>query len=537
MTVLPILFEDHTSARFRPLSWSQPLFEVRCGMFSLRERLGLLSAEGGALAVRPLLGPLGQDPRWKPLEAGRDGPCLWLNGRLAPDFPLLQALLQAADQGVFALSDDGGLLALAGDGPVAAAVRSSWRQWMDGPGRDEGPDRETEPWQPPIPADWTAAGSADSGLTWRCPRDGGADCPPALPPALGWIWDIVPRTAAALGGDLQAATGRSWRRHPYGLVADAAAGEPVWARTTTLTAADPGALGHLVLRGSGGLHLGPDTDLMPGTVVDTRQGPVILDREVSVGAHVFLEGPLYLGPGCRVKAGAALYGESSYGVGNRLAGEIGESTFGDFANKQHDGFIGHAVLGSWINLGAMTTCSDLKNNYGPVRVDLGWGQVDSGLRFVGLLMGDHAKTAIGTLFNTGTCVGFGANIFGGEMPPKHVPGFSWGGQPGSPAYAVDKAVETARTVMGRRGCRFGDRARGTLRGPGLPLMPRDCRLRRMASPKPSACPSVGAAAASDIFICIPRNTSAIVVNKSVGCVLSGRESPGCRCGHGMPSAR
>ena len=93
-------------------------------------------------------------------------------------------------------------------------------------------------------------------------------------------------------------------------------------------------------------------------------------------------------------------------MGNRLAGEIGESTFGDFANKQHEGFIGHAVLGSWVNLGAMTTCSDLKNNYGPVRVDLGWGEVDSGLRFVGLLMGDHAKTAIGTLFNTGTCVGF-----------------------------------------------------------------------------------------------------------------------------------
>ncbi|MBE0565155.1 MAG: hypothetical protein IH621_04295, partial [Krumholzibacteria bacterium] len=211
----------------------------------------------------------------------------------------------------------------------------------------------------------------------------------------------------------------------------------------------------MVVRGDGGLYTGADVDLLPGTVVDTRGGPVILDQGVGVGAHVFLEGPLYLGPGCRVKAGARLYGESSYGVGNRLAGEIGESTFGDFANKQHDGFIGHAVLGSWVNLGAMTTCSDLKNNYGPVRVDLGFGAVDTGLRFVGLLMGDHAKTAIGTLFNTGTAVGFGANVFGDGMPPKHVPCFSWGGRPDSPAYARDKAAATAAVVFGRRGCRFG----------------------------------------------------------------------------------
>ncbi len=455
MTVLPILFEDHTCARFRPLCWSQPLTEVRCGMFSLRERMGLLTPGGGALAVRPRLQSLGQDPVWTPLADDARGPALWLNGRLAPDFPLLRALLSAAAEGAYALADADGLLALAASGAVAAEVRRSWQGWMAGPGGREHPDREPAPWQPPIPADWTPVAGAEAGLSWRRPQAGGADRPALLPAALGWIWEIVLRTAGALAGDLAAVRDRSWRRHPWGLVADAATGEPAWARPTTLAVAEPGDVAGLVLRGDGGLHLGPDTDLMPGTVVDTRQGPVILDREVSVGAHVFLEGPLYIGPGSRVKAGACLYGESSYGVGNRLAGEIGESTFGDFANKQHEGFIGHAVLGSWVNLGAMTTCSDLKNNYGPVRVDLGWGEVDSGLRFVGLLLGDHAKTAIGTLFNTGTCVGFAANIFGGAMPPKHVPSFSWGGQPGSPVYAADKAAGTARTVLARRGCRFG----------------------------------------------------------------------------------
>jgi UDP-N-acetylglucosamine diphosphorylase/glucosamine-1-phosphate N-acetyltransferase len=165
---------------------------------------------------------------------------------------------------------------------------------------------------------------------------------------------------------------------------------------------------------------------------------------------------LYIGPGSLVKPGSRIHGESSFGVVNRIAGEIGESTFGDFSNKQHEGFIGHAVLGSWINLGAMTTCSDLKNNYGEIRVDLGQGAVATGRRFVGLLMGDHAKTAIGTLFNTGTCVGFASNIFGTGMPPKHVPNFRWGGGHGDAAYAVDRAVATAATVMNRRGCVFDE---------------------------------------------------------------------------------
>jgi hypothetical protein len=104
----------------------------------------------------------------------------------------------------------------------------------------------------------------------------------------------------------------------------------------------------------------------------------------------------------------------------------------------------------------MTTCSDLKNNYGEIRVDLGSGAVATGKRFIGLMMGDHAKTAIGVLFNTGTCVGFATNIFGAGMPPKFVGNFQWGGQEGCPQYAEDRAQATADIVMDRRGCRFTD---------------------------------------------------------------------------------
>jgi len=121
-----------------------------------------------------------------------------------------------------------------------------------------------------------------------------------------------------------------------------------------------------------------------------------------------------------------------------------------------------------VNLGAMTTCSDLKNNYGTVRVDLGWGAVDTGLQFVGLLMGDHAKTAIGTLFNTGTVVGFAANVFGDGQPPKHVAALSWGGQAGAPATDPEKAVATARVVMARRGCALGPDHALLFRSPASP---------------------------------------------------------------------
>jgi UDP-N-acetylglucosamine diphosphorylase/glucosamine-1-phosphate N-acetyltransferase len=202
--------------------------------------------------------------------------------------------------------------------------------------------------------------------------------------------------------------------------------------------------------------LGDGCDLASGVVVDARRGPVVLGRDVTVLPHAYLEGPLYVGSGSLVKAGACLYGESSFGAVNKLSGEIGESTFLDLVNKQHEGFIGHAYVGSWSNLGALTTCSDLKNTYGEVRVDLGHGAEDSGRQFVGLLMGEHGKTAIGTLFNTGTTVGFSSNVFGTGFPRKCLPCFTWGDGTGSERQDVDRAMAVAATVMGRRGCTMTD---------------------------------------------------------------------------------
>lgn len=446
MNLRIVLFEDPTVRGFRPLSASVPQFEVRCGACNLRERVELAGAVGGELRLRDHLLPLALDPAWTATAGDGPGRRLWLGGRLAPSCDLVEALLGAAT-GDFVLRDGRGVLAASLTGDEAAAWDASWRELA---ARPWGADAA---WEPPVPGAWQVLAQGDGGEILGPPRQGEDLAVLVSEPALDWIWDVVPRTARALTGDLERLCARELARRPWGVVGEAAA--PTWSRPGTLRPLEtlpPGVHADDPSR----VWAGEGVTCAPGVVIDTAAGPVLLDAGARIGPHVLLAGPLYMGRDSRVKAGARVYGESSFGVGARLAGEIGESTFGDFANKQHEGFIGHAVLGSWINLGAMTTNSDLKNNYGPVRVDQGEGARDTGRRFVGLLAGDHVKTAIGTLFNTGTVVGFASNVFGDGMPPKFVRAFSWGGTADAPRYDAERAMATARVVMARRECVFTD---------------------------------------------------------------------------------
>jgi UDP-N-acetylglucosamine diphosphorylase/glucosamine-1-phosphate N-acetyltransferase len=157
-----------------------------------------------------------------------------------------------------------------------------------------------------------------------------------------------------------------------------------------------------------------------------------------------------------VKVGAKIYGDTSIGPLCKVGGEIENSIVLGFSNKQHDGFLGHSYLGAWVNLGADTNTSDLKNNYGNVRVQLGGEAIDTGRMFLGALIGDHAKTGINTMLNTGTIVGVSANVFGAGFPSKSIAPFSWGGAEGYQRFEIDKAIELARTVMARRNVTFTD---------------------------------------------------------------------------------
>ena len=200
--------------------------------------------------------------------------------------------------------------------------------------------------------------------------------------------------------------------------------------------------------GDGMLSLGDGSVIEPGVHVDTRDGPVRLAAGVRVEGPARLTGPLFIGRNSTVAGGAV--GTSSLGPVCLVRGEVAHSVFLGFVNKAHDGHIGHALLGRWVNLGAFTTNSDLKNNYRPVRVWTPEGEKDTGLSKVGCFLGDHVKSGIGTVLNTGTVIGAGSNVFGVVMPPTVVPPFSWGSGPDLRDHRLAKFLETADRAMTRR---------------------------------------------------------------------------------------
>lgn len=199
------------------------------------------------------------------------------------------------------------------------------------------------------------------------------------------------------------------------------------------------------------LYVSKHVRLWPGSVISTENGPIWIGEGTEIEPHCFLKGPLYLGEENRIKAGARLYGGSSFGPHCRLAGEISQSVFQGHVNKQHDGFIGNSILGQWVNLGADTTCSNLRNDYGTIPMKVGGKLVESGERFIGLIAGDHTKTGIHTMFNTGTVVGIGANVYGDDFPPRHIPSFAWGGRRGFRHVPFERTLEAARIAASRRG--------------------------------------------------------------------------------------
>jgi UDP-N-acetylglucosamine diphosphorylase/glucosamine-1-phosphate N-acetyltransferase len=165
-----------------------------------------------------------------------------------------------------------------------------------------------------------------------------------------------------------------------------------------------------------------------------------------------IRGPFALGANAVVKMGAKIYGPTSIGPYSKVGGEINNVSFQGYSNKGHDGFLGNAAVGEWCNFGADSNNSNLKNTYSEVRL---WNYQDksfksTGLQFCGLIMGDHSKCGINTMFNTGTVVGVSANIYGAGYPRNFVPSFTWGGPQGQREYRTDKAFETATAMMQRR---------------------------------------------------------------------------------------
>lgn len=238
-------------------------------------------------------------------------------------------------------------------------------------------------------------------------------------------WDLVERNAERTSGDLEALHGAE-HDGPNA----------------------PGKLQGVERIGPPRVSLAGGVQIDPGVVLDTRAGPIHLAAGVHLHPFTYLKGPAFVGEATALLGGT--FESLSVGPMCKLRGEISESVILGYSNKAHDGYLGHSLVGRWVNLGAFTTNSDLKNNYGSIRLAVDGREIDTGKLKVGVFLGDHVKTGIGTRMNAGTCVGAGSNLFGGGSPPKWVPPFSWGEGGDLVPYRLESFLETAERAMGRR---------------------------------------------------------------------------------------
>jgi UDP-N-acetylglucosamine diphosphorylase/glucosamine-1-phosphate N-acetyltransferase len=255
------------------------------------------------------------------------------------------------------------------------------------------------------------------GATWDTPRAGAAaiEVPGVV---LRGTYDVVRTLEALLGEDTTARIGDS----------------------------DPVPRGSVVIGDPAELHL-QGAAVEPGVVFDTRPGAIVLENGVEVRAGTRLEGPLWVCANTRILGGPIR--AAALGPRCIIRGELAVCAFLGYANKAHDGFVGHSVVGRWANLGAGTITSNLKNTYGPIRLTVAEAAIESGLLNLGSLIGDHAKTAIGTLLATGSVIGAGANVFEATRPPKYVPPFAWGGASAG-RMTRDGFLAVAERVLPRR---------------------------------------------------------------------------------------
>lgn len=276
-----------------------------------------------------------------------------------------------------------------------------------------------------------------AGATWRGPGPGATavEVPGVV---LHGVYDLVPALERLLREDLAAMLGGG---------GGGRGGDRDAVPSGSVVVGD---LGWIALHGAG---------VEPGVVFDTSHGPIVLESGVEVEAGTRLEGPLWVGANTRL-LGGAIRG-SAIGPHSVVRGELAACVFLGYANKAHDGFVGHSVIGRWVNLGAGTITSNLKNTYGPVRLDVAGTRLDTGLMNLGSLIGDHAKTAIGTLLGTGTVVGAGANVFDAVRPPRYVRPFAWGGS-GPEQTDKEGFIRIAERVLPRRDVPVDEATRAVL---------------------------------------------------------------------------
>jgi UDP-N-acetylglucosamine diphosphorylase/glucosamine-1-phosphate N-acetyltransferase len=396
----PLAFLDVAAARrFEPFASTRPLCEVRSGGLLGRERwaavLGAPASGGGWFVSHDGLADFAEPGSAQAADAVLPAGTILVDSRA---LPLLPAPPAARSPAASAWMIDGRVAAVRLRAPLAVAQLADGGTGLDALGE--------------VP---TGAMAALPGC-W-----------------LDAVWDLVRTLPLLLPGDI------AW-----------AAGDGALSPVPT-----PDRDGWRLV-GSHPVYLEPGARIEPLALLDTTDGPILLRRGAVVQAFTRLSGPAWIGEGSTVSTDRVAV--VSLGPQCKVHGELSHTILLGEANKGHDGFVGHSVLGRWSNLGAGTITSNLKNTYGTVALWTPDGVQDTGVQFLGAFIGDHAKTGIGLPLTTGTVIGAGANCTE-RMPPKRVPAFAWGSGAPYGVHGLEKFLETAERVMARRGAVLDARAR------------------------------------------------------------------------------
>ncbi len=410
------LFEDAETVHFRPLVNTRAVYDLRLGIRTLLETTrDAFDAPPTVLHARAPIAAVTAQAYDLPVNAIAAGDAvLFVNGRfVADDGPVLERLRRAA----------------APDEPARAFVQE---------------EHLVAAWVPNVNPTLAERVTTGAMLT---PADF-EDLPEESVEGATLVhrlWHLLDALRPALTRDFAARMG------PYRILED------IYSRPGT--SVHPSAVGINPEQ----IFIGRGATVQPGAILNAEHGPIFIDRNAQVLEQTVLRGPLYIGPKTKVKVGANLEA-CAIGRWCKVGGEVHDTVMHSLSNKSHAGFLGHSYLGRWCNLGADTNVSNLKNDYGVIALYNPTTETfePTGRQFVGCFMGDHSKTAINTMLNTGTLVGTFCNLYGADFPPRVLPSFTWGAPGAYTTYRLEKALRVAEAVMARRDTPFTDADRALL---------------------------------------------------------------------------
>lgn len=392
------IFEDQKVYDFEPLIYCRPVYDLICGTYTLKQKIiRAFEQVDYSLACRKYLQKITErNNPGIPVNTFHDDDYLFINGRLLADISITNQINYSDNQLKIYASDD----------HVAAAfIPKAMLNKVISSGSDY-PDfsfiRDSE--------------KVNISVT-----------------LVNYLWDLINNNGNEIINDYKL---RVTSHNQFNYLNEV-----------------PGNL-HLI--NDDNIFIEENVVIKPGVVIDASDGPVYIEKNSIIYPNAVIEGPFFLGESGVIKSGAAIYANTSVGKVCKIGGEIEKTVFMPYSNKQHSGFLGHSYIGSWVNLGADTNNSDLKNNYSKIKINLNGREINTGQQFLGVMIGDHTKTAINTMFNTGTVVGFSSNVFGAGFPEKYIPSFSWGGSAERSIYNINKSIETARIVCSRRNVNFNE---------------------------------------------------------------------------------